>query len=63
MFIGMNAVIGAGTVIEKDAVICADSTVIAGLTLGKNAFVDTGTTQSADIPGSKVPAGVCVAIP
>ena len=64
-FVGAGAVIEAGAMIGQNAVVCPEARVETTLSLGKNAFVDTGVVQTIDVAGSGTTheSGDCSVLP
>jgi len=46
-----------GTVVEKDAIIGANSTILPGLRIGENAVVGAGSVVTSDVPPNSVVVG------
>ncbi len=47
----------AGTLVEKNAIICANSTILPGLKIGENAIVGAGSVATGDVPPDSVVIG------
>jgi len=47
----------AGTVVEKNAIICANSTILPDLRIGENAVVGAGAVVTSDVPPDSVVIG------
>jgi len=46
-----------GVVVEKNAIICANATLVAGVKIGKNAVVGAGAVVTKDVPPDSVVLG------
>ncbi len=47
----------AGTVVEKNAIICANSTILPGLRIGENAVIGAGSVVTRDVQPDSVVVG------
>jgi acetyltransferase-like isoleucine patch superfamily enzyme len=47
----------AGTVVDENAIICANSTILPGLTIGEAAVVGAGSVVTKDVPSRSVVVG------